>query len=136
MKKAYTNNKTTDYTGNTDQYYYSSTKKTASEKISGVTFATDANGNFTKINVPNQGEMTLNTEKVRDDVGYESAMRNYTITKENYDRSIADINAQTEIIQQQDKTLELRLKQLDTEQSALQTELEAVTKVIDKNVVS
>ena len=33
-----------------------------------------------------------------------------------------------------DRTLELRLKQLDTEQEALQTELDSVKKVIDKNV--
>ena len=49
-------------------------------------------------------------------------------------RTINDINAQTEIIQQQDRTLELRLKQLDTEQNALNTELEAVKKVIETNV--
>ena len=51
-----------------------------------------------------------------------------------YERTINDINAQTEIIQQQDRTLELRLKQLDTEQNALNTELEAVKKVIEQNV--
>ena len=38
------------------------------------------------------------------------------------------------MIQQQDRTLELRLKQLDTEQNALKTELEAVKKVIENNV--
>ena len=38
-----------------------------------------------------------------------------------------------EIIQAEDRSLELRLKQLDTEQKAIQTEMEAVTKVIEKN---
>ena len=38
------------------------------------------------------------------------------------------------MIQQQDRTLELRLKQLDTEQKALNDELEAVKKVIQTNV--
>ena len=51
-------------------------------------------------------------------------------------KKIADINAKTEKIQEQDRTLELRLKQLDTEQEALQTEMEAVKKVIDKNIES
>ena len=41
-----------------------------------------------------------------------------------------------EIIQGQDKDLELRLKQLDTEQNAIQTEMDAVTKVIEKNTES
>ena len=51
-----------------------------------------------------------------------------------YEKRIAEINAETEQIQQQDRTLELRLKQLDTEQNALQTEMEAVKKVITKNI--
>ena len=45
-----------------------------------------------------------------------------------------DINAKTEQIQTEDRTLELRLKQLDTEQNALQTEMDAVHKVISKNI--
>ena len=49
---------------------------------------------------------------------------------------MAQINAKTEVLQQQDKTLELRLNQLDTEQSAISTEMDAVKKVIDKNVES
>lgn len=43
---------------------------------------------------------------------------------------------QSQIIQQQDKDLELRLKQLDTEENAISTEMEAVKKVISKNVES
>ena len=53
-----------------------------------------------------------------------------------YDKMVQDINAKTSIIQQQDLQLELRLKQLDTEQSALSTEMEAVKKVVDDNVES
>ena len=40
------------------------------------------------------------------------------------------------MLQQQDRTLELKLKQLDTEEKALNTELEAVKKVIQTNVES
>ena len=36
------------------------------------------------------------------------------------------------VIQKEDRTLELRLKQLDTEQLALKTEMDAVKKVIKK----
>lgn len=132
----YTQNQTQDYNGGIQQYYYTSTTDVKYETIEGVTFSLDSNGSFTKVNVPGQGEMPLTTERVRDDIGYENAMRVYTMEKNDYDRAVADMNAQTSIIQQQDRTLELRLKQLDTEQSALQTELEAVTKVIEKNVES
>ena len=47
---------------------------------------------------------------------------------------LQEINAKTEIIQAQDRTLELRMKQLETEQSALQNEMEAVKKVVSKNI--
>ena len=47
---------------------------------------------------------------------------------------IQDINAKTSLIQQEDQQLELRLKQLDTEQNALSTEIDAVSKVVKDNV--
>ena len=47
---------------------------------------------------------------------------------------MTEINAKIEIIQAQDKNLELRLQQLDTEQNAIQTEMDSVEKVIEKNV--
>ena len=53
------------------------------------------------------------------------------ITKE-----IQEINSKIEIIQAQDKNLELKLKQLDTEENAISTEIDAVKKVISKNVES
>ena len=50
--------------------------------------------------------------------------------------TIADINARTSIIQREDQQLELRLKQLDTEQRALSTEIDAVSKIVQDNVES
>ena len=47
-----------------------------------------------------------------------------------------EINSKIEIVQQQDKNLELQLKQLDTEENAISTEIDAVKKVIQKNVES
>ena len=61
-------------------------------------------------------------------------MNQYNYEVQQYEKTIADINARTSIIQQEDRTLELRLKQLDTEQNALATEMEAVKKVISDNV--
>lgn len=78
----------------------------------------------------------LQTETITDEAAYQDAMNQYNYEKELYEKQIQDINAKTERIQQQDRTLELRLRQLDTEQDALQTEMEAVKKVIEKNIES
>ena len=79
---------------------------------------------------------SLNTETITDEAAYQDAMNQYNYNKQVYEKRIADINAKTERLQMEDRTLELRLRQLDTEQEALQTELEAVKKVIDKNIES
>lgn len=78
----------------------------------------------------------LDFTEVQDETGYSEAMKEYEYEKMMYERSIQDINAKTEIIQQQDRTLELRLKQLDTEQEALKTEMDAVKEVIQNNTES
>ena len=78
--------------------------------------------------------VSTNTET--DTAAYEDAMNQYRYNMEVYEKRIADINAKTEKIQEQDRTLELKLRQLDTEQEALQTEMEAVQKVIQKNIES
>lgn len=103
--------------------------------VHGAIMQLDSTGKFSIISIEGSS-FPITYQKVDDVIGSEAAMRAYNIDKDNYDKSIADINAETDVIQQQDRTLELRLKQLDTEQSALQTELEAVSKVIDKNVES
>ncbi len=78
----------------------------------------------------------VSTETETDNAAYEDAMNQYNYDMQVYEKRIADINAKTEKIQEQDRTLELRLRQLDTEQEALQTEMEAVQKVIQKNIES
>ena len=69
-----------------------------------------------------------------DQAGYDDAYNDYEYNKALYDKAISDINAQTEIVQQQDQQLELRLQQLDTEQNAIKTEMESVEQVIKDNV--
>ena len=96
---------------------------------------TDGNGRFTSIKFESDSVVySIDTETVTDDISYEDAMNQYNYDVAVYEKEVADINAKTEKIQQQDRTLELRLKQLDTEQNALATEMEAVKKVIDDNV--
>lgn len=60
----------------------------------------------------------------------------YQAQKDTYDAAIARINADTEIVQQMDRQLEIDLKNVDTSQQAVMTEIEAVQKVIDKNIDS
>jgi len=96
---------------------------------------TDGNGRFKSVRFEDDSTTyTLNCEQVTDEDAYNDAMNSYYHDVAEYEQRIAEINAETEQIQQQDRTLELRLKQLDTEQNALQTEMEAVKKVITKNI--
>ena len=96
---------------------------------------TDGNGRFKSVKFENDSIVySLNTEEVTDEKAYEDAMNSYLHEKAKYEKTIADINAKTSIIQKEDRTLELRLKQLDTEQNALKTEMDAVKKVIKDNV--
>lgn len=104
-----------------------------------LTQATDGTGRYTSIMFtdPETGDkMTcaLTLKTVQDDDAFNEAMEEYNAQKAIYDKRIADIDAKTTVIQQQDRTLELHLDQLDTEQQAIQTEMEAVKKVIDKNI--
>lgn len=79
-------------------------------------------------------EYNLTATTQSDDKAYNDAMNQYNYNKAKYDQEIQSINAKIEIIQGQDKDLELRLKQLDTEENAISTEIDAVKKVISKNV--
>ncbi|MCM1009508.1 MAG: hypothetical protein NC390_01345 [Fusobacterium sp.] len=83
-----------------------------------------------------QRTYALSTNTVTDNDAYNDAMNQYEYDKALYDQSIAEINAKIEIIQAEDKNLELRLKQLDTEHDAISNELDAVSKVVEKNVES
>ena len=95
----------------------------------------DDSGNYARITLENYSNtFDLKVFQETDDVAYNQAMNDYVYQKSVYDKNIADLNAKTEIIQQEDRTLELKLKQLDTEHNALQTEIDAVKKVCDKNV--
>lgn len=109
-----------------------------------ITQANDGTGRFTSIRfatgVDADGNPTgfvtcpLELQVVQDDDAFDEAMNSYNAQKALYDQRVAEIDAKTTIIQQQDRTLELHLTQLDTEQQAIQTEMEAVKKVIDKNI--
>lgn len=118
-------------------YYSASYIKTKIEETNKAMLETDGNGRFTSVKFDDDSVIySLNVETVTDEKAYEDAMNEYRYKVQQYEKTIADINAKTSIIQQEDRTLELRLKQLDTEQNALSTEMEAVKKVIKDNVES
>ncbi len=116
-------------------YYNTSYIKTRIEQTSEALLETDSSGRFKSVKfTDNSLVYSLNTETVTDEAAYQDAMNEYNYKVQQYEKTIADINARTSIIQEEDRTLELRLKQLDTEQNALATEMDAVKKVIKDNV--
>ena len=129
--------------GNKNLSSYISDNTTVTENVvfQEASIIFDENGRFKTISAadPNTGEQIFNstavdTTRTYDSEGYDAALRDYTMSKDEYDKMIADLNAQTETLQQEDKVLELRLNQIDTEQNELQTELEAVKAILDKNI--
>jgi len=117
--------------------YYAETINEKVEQIERAVVEVGQDGRAATIQYENESAVfSLNTETITDEAAYSDAMNQYTYDMAVYEKTIQDINAKTEAIQEQDRTLELRLRQLDTEQEALQTEMEAVKKVIEKNVES
>ncbi len=116
-------------------YYNATYINTKVEETQKALLETDGQGRFTTVKFEDDSVVyTLNVETVNDDAAYEDAMNKYYYDQNVYDKAVSDINAKTKIIQAQDRTLELRLEQLNTEQSALQNEMEAVKKVVDKHI--
>ncbi len=76
----------------------------------------------------------LTTNTTTDEDAYNDALNEYNYQQAQYEQKIQDLNSKLEIVHQQDKSLELNLKQLDTEENAIKTEQDAVEKVISKNV--
>src|SRR5574344_1234465 len=109
--------------------------KKQTEKITKASVEFDSSGRISTITDSTTGTsytMTANTET--DNEAYEDAYNKYTYNQYVYDQKQNDINAHIKILQSQDKNLELRLSQLNTEHSAIQTEIEAVNKVLSKNI--
>ena len=116
-------------------YYTASYVSKKIEQTNQALIEKDNSGRFMNVKFDNDSSVyTLNVEEVLNEAAYNDAMNDYLNKKAQYEKTIADINAKTSIIQKEDRTLELRLKQLDTEQNALATEMDAVKKVIKDNV--
>ncbi len=121
-------------------YTLGSAKRNEEIKNVNARIEQDSSGRLINITLnpdsPDAVTHALTTNTIADQERYDDAINQYEYEKYRYDQSINEINAKIEIIQAQDKNLELRLKQLDTEQNAISTEMDAVSKVIQKNVES
>ena len=92
---------------------------------------------ITRVGIVNNGEVSwidVTAETVTDQDAYEEAFNDYEYEKNVYDKKQQEINAKTSIVQQQDKNLELKLTRLDNERNAVNTEMEAVKKVVSDNI--
>lgn len=106
----------------------------------------DSSGRITTIGIPvfdaETGELTgyddvaLEANTVTDDAAYKDAYAQYEYETYLYDQKNKEINAKTEIIQQEDRNLELKLQRLDNERTQIKTEIDAVKKVINDNIES
>ena len=103
----------------------------------------DTSGRISSLSIPNYNEageivsytaMKVEAKTVTDDAAYKDAYAQYEYSKYLYDKTQQEINAKTEVIQQEDKQLELKLQRLDNERTQITTEIEAVDKVINDNI--
>ena len=139
-KKSDIDNAVWDTRGNS-QSFIEALKIGSSERVEeikgveGCYLEQDSTGRYINLTVDGK-TYALTTNTVTDQEAYDDAMNQYEYDKALYDQSIAEINAKIEIIQAEDKNLELRLKQLDTEHNAISNEKDAVSKVIQKSVES
>ncbi|MCQ2754009.1 MAG: hypothetical protein MJ231_03060 [bacterium] len=100
-------------------------------------------GRITNIKVPNRDaegnissytSISVEASEVTDTVAYDKANADYKYQQYLYDKEQQDINARIEIIQKEDRNLELKLSRLDTQNKEIDTELEALKKVLEKNI--
>lgn len=114
-----------------DSYVEETEKKSQNANIK-----MSAKGQIEEIYFEDGTNYKLNIEEDLDNDAYDEAMVKYNYQKDLYDKELNDLNARIKIIQSQDQTLEVRLKNIDTEHKALDTEMEAVKKVLEKNIES
>lgn len=120
--------------------YYTSTtqKETTAGTIAECTLLRDGNNRLISF-TDGKGEgttYTVTSGTVTDQQAYDDAQNQYRYETFLYEQTLGKINAETSVLQAQDKTLELRLKQLDTEHQAIQTEVDSISEVIKKNIES
>lgn len=116
--------------------YYVNPKATVSNplKMCGAQVFWSDTGRMDYIVGPDGKQYDLSVKTENDSTAYNDALQEYEYQKGLYNQEIEKINSQICIIQSQDKKLELKLQDLDTQQEAINTEMESVKKVVDKNI--
>ena len=104
----------------------------------------DSQGRISEIKIPSgynadgtpktYKTVKLAAETVTDTNAYNDAYAKYEYAQYEYDKKQQEINAKTEIIQKEDKNLELKLQRLDNERTMIKTEIDAVKQVIKDNI--
>ena len=107
---------------------------TKENTMSNATIEFDAQGRISTVTDEEGHTYTMTATTETDNAAYDDAYNQYEYNQYVYDQRQNEINANIKILQAQDKSLELRLSTLDTQHSAIQTELEAVKKVMSKNI--
>lgn len=115
-------------------YAVASMQNEHTNTLTGVQIEFDTTGRISSMTDAEGNTYTMTTSTITDDDAYEDAYNQYIYDQYVYDQKQNEINAHIEILQAQDKNLELRLSQLNTEHNAIQTEMEAVQKVLSKNI--
>ncbi|MBQ3312111.1 hypothetical protein IJG72_08545 [bacterium] len=118
--------------------YYQETEVQRSEPgmFENVTITRDKNNRIVSMNIPDlsTSDIAIDTASILDEEAYNDAENEYNYQLYLYQQRMEEINAQTSIIQAKDKQLELRLKQLDTEESTIKAEIESVSNVLKNNI--
>ena len=108
------------------------------DRYSGCTINRDKHNRIQSFTyTPTGGTATtfaVTTKTITDEDAYNDAMNEYSYQSYLYEQEMNNINAQISIVHAQDRELELKLKQLDTEHNAVQTEIDSVQQVAKKNV--
>lgn len=107
---------------------------TSKNTMTDATIEFDSSGRISTITDEAGNTYTTTATTETDNDAYNDAYNQYEYNQYIYDQKQQEINASIEILQAQDKSLELRLSTLDTQHTAIQTELEAVKKVMSKNI--
>lgn len=115
-------------------YVDENAKTTVNSQLLNAQVAWNESGRMTAITTQDGQTFTLSVNTSSDNAAYTDAMNEYEYQKGLYEKVMNDINAQMSIIQSEDKKLELKLKDLDTQQEAINIELDSVKKVVDKDI--
>lgn len=123
----------------TYSYVNENAEVTQSDTLKGATVTWADSGrmdsfSYTDATTGDKVSYTLNTTTTTDETAYNDAYNEYQYNEQVYNNTQNSINAKLDIIQGEDKKLELQLENLDSTESAISTELDSVSGVIDKNI--